>query len=221
MKFWEKNAHTYRATDIIGIIKDITIIILGLVISSFGIAVFYAAEMGSSPMATFCDGVHTIFGISYGLANMLVNALLLVVLFFLDRKYINIGTVLCVFAIGPFINLFTAMLAGLDLAHAQYVLRVLCTVAGTALMGLGLGLYVAVDRGLGALEGFVKILCVKNGFSYAKAKILQDVVLVAGGIALDAKWGVGTVLAIMLTGPAFQASTLFFAKLLGTAVPEC
>jgi uncharacterized protein len=217
----EKNAHSRDGVGISDIVKDITIIVLGLMISSFGIAVFYAAEMGSSPMATFCDGVHNILGISYGLANMLVNAILLVVLFFLDRKYINIGTVLCVFAIGPFINLFTSMLIGFGLAHVQYVLRVLCTVAGTALMGLGLGLYVAVDRGLGALEGFVKILCAKNGFSYAKAKILQDVVLVAGGIALNAKWGIGTVIAIVLTGPAFQASMVFFSKLLGVETSEC
>lgn len=202
---------------IIVLSKDTILIVIGLMISSFGIALFYAAEMGSSPMATFCDGVHDLLGISYGLANMLVNAILLVVLFFLDKKYINIGTVLCVFAIGPFVNLFTSLLVSLDLAHATVIIRILCSVAGTALMGLGLGLYVAVDRGLGALEGFVKILCDRNSFSYAKAKILQDAILVVGGIALHAKWGIGTVIAILLTGPAFQASMTLFSKILDSA----
>lgn len=181
-------------------------------ISSFGTSLFYAAELGSAPMATFCDGVHSLLGISYGTAYMVVNALLLVVLFFLNRRYINVGTALCVVAIGPFVNLFTALLAGFDVAGWNVALRVLCTVAGTTLMGIGLGLYVAVDRGFGALEGLVKFLCDRRGYAYSKAKIAQDLILVAGGIVLHAKWGIGTLVAIVLTGPMLERSLSFFTR---------
>lgn len=209
------NVHNRRQVqlkDITTIAKDVTTILIGLMISSFGTGLFYNAELGSSPMATFCDGVHTVLGISYGSANTLVNFLLLIVLFFINRKYINIGTVLCVFAIGPFVNLFTGMLSALDIAHWNIVLRMLCTILGTALMGLGLGLYVSVDRGLGALEGLVKVLCEKTRFSYSKAKILQDILLVVGGILMRAKWGVGTIIAMFLTGPVLQASIGLFSR---------
>lgn len=217
-KIINNDNHSKNNKDIIIIVKDIVIISIGLMISSFGTSLFYAAELGSSPMATFCDGVHTILGVSYGAANTLVNLLLLVVLFFLNRKYINIGTILCVFAIGPFVNLFTALLVGLDVFRWNIILRVLCTVAGTVLMGIGLGLYVAVNRGFGALEGLVKILCDRKRFSYSKVKIVQDIILVAGGIALSARWGVGTFIAILFTGPALEFSLGFFTRLFGTAV---
>jgi len=213
----KKNTHTHF-TGIVVISKDILIILIGLMISSFGTSLFYAAEMGSSPMATFCDGVHSVLGISYGTAYILVNALLLVVLFFFNRKYINIGTVFCVVAIGPFVNLFTSLLAGLDVPGWNVALRILCTVAGTALMGIGLGLYVAVNRGFGALEGIVKILCDRRGYAYSKAKIAQDLVLVAGGMALHAKWGVGTLVAIVLTGPMLERSLFFFSRMLKATV---
>ena len=205
-------------SSVVVISKDLLIIIIGLMISSFGTSLFYAAAMGSSPMATFCDGVHSLLGISYGTAYIIVNALLLVVLFFFNRKYINIGTVFCVVAIGPFVNLFTGLLAGLDVSGWNIALRVLCTVAGTALMGVGLGLYVAVNRGFGALEGLVKILCDRRGYAYSKAKIAQDLILVAGGLALHAKWGVGTLVAIVLTGPMLERSLFFFSRILKAPV---
>lgn len=119
---------------------DCVIISIGLMISSFGTALFYAAELGSSPMATFCDGIHNILGISYGDANMLANVILLVGLFIFEKKYINLGTILCVFTIGPWVNLFTPMLINLAVSQWSITLRVLSTVAGTVLMGAGLGL---------------------------------------------------------------------------------
>lgn len=195
------------------IIIDIIVISFGLMISSFGTALFYAAELGSSPMATFCDGLHNILHLSYGDANMLANILLLVGLFFLEKSYINIGTVLCVFTIGPWVNLFTPMLINLTIADWSFVMRLLCTVVGTLLMGAGLGLYVAVDRGFGALEGLVKVLCTKRKISYTTAKVIQDVLLVIGGVLLSAKWGVGTVIAMVLTGPILQLSIQLFARM--------
>ena len=200
--------------NIISVVVDIIIISFGLMISSFGTAIFYAAELGSSPMATFCDGLHNIFHISYGTANTLANIVLLVVLFFLARSYINIGTVLCVFTIGLWVNLFTPMLSNLLIVQWGMLPRVLCTVAGTVLMGVGLGLYVAVDRGFGALEGLVKLLCIKKSISYTKAKVIQDIILVVAGILLSATWGVGTLIAMLLTGPVLQFSIQHFTPVL-------
>ena len=198
---------------ILQIIKDILLIELGLMISSLGTAFFYAANLGSSAMATFSDGLHLVLNISYGDANTLANVALLLVLLLLDRSCINIGTLLCVFTIGPWVNLFTPMLQGLAIAEQSMAVRVLCSVCGTALMGVGLGLYMAVDRGLGALEGIVKYLRTHFGIKVRTAKIIQDAVLVLGGIVLGAQWGVGTLIGILCTGPVLQNSNQEFGKI--------
>jgi uncharacterized membrane protein YczE len=194
------------------LIKDIMIISSGLMISSLGTAVFYAAGLGSSPMATFSDGLHLMLNASYGTANMIANLVLLAVLIIIARGYVKVGTLLCVFTIGPWINLFTILLSALNINTWHIALRIACTVLGTGLMGLGLGLYVAVDRGFGALEGLVKYACAKKGMSYSLAKVIQDVMLVGGGIALGATWGIGTLVAIVFTGPAIQWSIQCFSK---------
>lgn len=199
---------------IICIARDILIIELGLMISSLGTAFFYAADLGSSAMATCCDGLHLLLNISYGDANTLGNAVLLVVLFLLNRSYINIGTVLCVFTIGPWVNVFTPMLQGMALSQMPLSIRILCAVGGTILMGVGLGLYMAVNRGFGALEGIVKYARERYNVPVRTAKIIQDVLLVGTGILLGAQWGIGTVIGILFTGPVLQKATQSFSHLL-------
>lgn len=197
---------------ILQIIRDIIIIEIGLMISSFGTALFYAGDLGSGAMATFCDGLHRVLNISYGSANTGANAVLLAILFLLDRKYINVGTILCVFTIGPWVNLFTPILQNLEISAMAMGVRLASAAMGTILMGVGLGLYMAVNRGLGALEGFVRYLREKTGITVRAAKITQDAVLVLGGILLGASWGAGTLLGIVCTGPVLQASCRFFER---------
>lgn len=199
------------------IVFDALLISAGLVVSSLGIALFYAAGLGSAPMSTFCDGLHLVFGVSYGTANTIANIILLVVLLLIKRSYINVGTLLCVFTIGPYINWFASFLELTPVADAHIVFRVALTVCGTVLLGLGLGFYVAVDRGYGALEGIIKYACEKWALPYALVKVGQDILLVTLGMALGAAWGIGTVIAMLLTGPVLQASIRQSAQLLGRA----
>lgn len=195
---------------ILQLFKNILWIELGLAISSAGTALFYAADLGSGAMATFSDGLHLLLGISYGNANTLSNMVLLVVLFFLQKSYINVGTVLCVFTIGPWVNLFTPVFQATGLAQANMCLRLLAAAGGTVCMGVGLGLYVSVGCGLGAMEGIVMYCRERFHISVGVSKIIQDVTLALPGILLGARWGVGTVIAMFCTGPVLQFSTAFF-----------
>lgn len=195
---------------ILQLFKNILWIELGLAISSAGTALFYAADLGSGAMATFSDGLHLLLGISYGNANTLSNMVLLIVLFFLRKSYINVGTVLCVFTIGPWVNLFTPIFQATGLAQANMCLRLLGAAGGTICMGVGLGLYVSVGCGLGAMEGIVMYCRERFHISVGVSKIIQDVTLVLPGILLGARWGVGTVIAMFCTGPVLQFSTAFF-----------
>ena len=201
-----------RISKILQFVSDVFIIEFGLVVSSFGTALFYAANMGSSAMATFSDGLHRVLGMSYGNANMLANIAFLLVLILLSRKYIVAGTLLCVFTIGPWVNLFTPMLSAAGLGGWSVLMRLTLVLGGTALMGLGLGLYMAVDRGYGALEGIVQYVRSRTGLSVRVAKILQDAVLVVGGVLMGAAWGAGTLVAIVLTGPILHWSSRFFSE---------
>lgn len=201
---------------ILQILKDAVVIEIGLMISSLGTSLFYSADLGSSAMATFCDGLHLLIHTSYGNANTIANAVLLIVLFAMDRKYIGIGTILCVFTIGPWVNLFMSLLSPFAFEQTNMVIRILLTIAGASLMGVGLGIYMAVNRGFGALEGIVKYLCKKFNLEVKTVKIFQDAILVLGGILLGAQWGIGTIVGIFLCGPVLQRSNQIFSTVLNS-----
>ena len=183
------------------IIIDVIIISFGLLISSFGTALFYQAGMGSGAMATFSDGLHKLLNMSYGTANM-------------TAKMINIGTVLCVFLIGSFVDIGTFLFALLPIASAPAWFRFMCMLLSCVMMGGGLGLYVAVDRGFGALEGLVKYVCKKGNLRFDKVKIIQDFLLISIGIVLRAEWGIGTVISAILIGPIMRVSIEYFQSML-------
>lgn len=199
-----------------GLILDVIIISFGLMISSFGTALFYQADMGSGAMATFSDGIHRLMNISYGTANLAINIIFLICLFFWDRTMINVGTLLCVCLIGPFVDLGNFLLGMLPIATAPVYIRFICVLAGCGMMGIGLSLYVAVNRGFGALEGIVKYLCKKTNLSFDKVKIGQDVILIIFGVLLQAKWGIGTLISALTIGPIMNIFISLFQKVLGT-----
>lgn len=194
---------------------DIIIISIGLMISSFGISLFYEAGMGSGAMATFSDGLHRLLNISYGTANMAANVVFLVLLVLCDRRMVNVGTVCCVFLIGPFVDLGNVLFGMLPIAGAPFFIRFLCMLAGCVMMGVGLALYVAVDRGFGALEGLVKFFCAKTKLSFDKVKIAEDLLLIGLGMLLHAEWGIGTVISAVVIGPIMSVFITRFQRVLG------
>jgi len=117
-----------------GLILDVIIISFGLMISSFGTALFYQADMGSGAMATFSDGIHRLMNISYGTANLAINIIFLICLFFWDRTMINVGTLLCVCLIGPFVDLGNFLLGMLPIATAPVYIRFICVLAGCGMI---------------------------------------------------------------------------------------
>jgi len=204
-----------KKIEIRGIILDIIMISFGLMISSFGTALFYQAGMGSGAMATFSDGLHRLLNISYGTANLATNIAFLVLLFLCDKTMINVGTVLCVCLIGVFVDMGNVVFGMFPISAAPVYIRFICVLIGCGMMGVGLSLYVAVNRGFGALEGLVKYFCAKTRLSFDKVKIGQDLILIFFGIILNARWGIGTLISAVTIGPIMKIFISLFQKILG------
>lgn len=178
----------------------ILIINIGLLINGFGLAFLYSVELGSSPMGTFADGLHNLMHVPQGTANIFANAFFLLVLIIVARRYIGVGTVICTFLLGVYVNLASGVISPLTLLTIPFVYKIFVSALGVLLMGVGLGIYVAVDFGLGPLEALVDIIYRLAKIKYKTAKIIFDALLGVLGIIFGGKIGVGTVISILLTG---------------------
>lgn len=183
------------------VLKKSLLIILGIVIAAFGIAITYKTGIGTNPMATASDGITKVLPLNYGYANLLLNFIFLVIAFFVKRDKINIGTLLMVLSMGVFINLFTGLLVA-DVPFTQY--QLIYNVLGTIITSLGIAIVVLVDFGIGPYDLMTEVIIDKLKCSYRMAKIIADSSLLVVGIMMGGVFGLGTVGNVILVGIFIQ-----------------
>jgi len=183
------------------VLKKSLLIILGIVIAAFGIALTYKTGIGTNPMATASDGITKVLPLNYGYANLLLNFIFLVIAFFVKRDKINIGTLLMVLSMGVFINLFTGLLVA-DVPFTQY--QLIYNVLGTIITSLGIAIIVLVDFGIGPYDLMTEVIIDKLKCSYRMAKIIADSSLLVVGIMMGGVFGLGTVGNVILVGIFIQ-----------------
>lgn len=183
------------------VIMDTLKVCLGLLISGIGTAFMYEAGMGSAPASTITEGIAVFSGFNYGISGIIVNITFLIIMFIFDRKLINVGTILATFCFGYFIDIGIILISPLAIVTMSYVLKFIMMILGCILTAIGLGYYVGVDFGTGALDGMSIILNDKFNIPFTYCRWGMDALLMIIGVALGASWGLGTIASIVLTGP--------------------
>lgn len=72
----------------------------GIFLAGVSVAIFKASDFGTDPNSCFVMGVWNLAGIKYSYVYIIINALMLLGVFFLDRHFIGLGTVLNLFFYG-------------------------------------------------------------------------------------------------------------------------
>ena len=180
-------------------------IAIGLLIAGVGIGFMFNAGQGSTPSATIVEGISMFFKLNYGISGIIANIFFLIILFFLDRSLINVGTVLATFCLGYFIDFGVLILSPLNILSMSLILRILMAFIGCVITAIGLGYYIGVDFGSGAMDGMSLILHRKLNIPFIYCRWGMDALLMLIGIILGASWGIGTVISIILTGPIMSS----------------
>ena len=93
--------------------RRIVMALVGMAIAGISVGIFKRAFFGVDPFQCFCNGVANVVPISFGTLYMLINAVLLVIDFFLDRHYIGISTFINLFLVGYAVEFSENLLAHL------------------------------------------------------------------------------------------------------------
>ena len=75
---------------------------------------------------------------------------------------------------------------------------------GVVIFAFGTGLYSAADFGRGSYEAVTFSLSEKNGWKAKIVRIVLDVLMVVIGVLLGGKFGLCTVLTVIISGPVIQ-----------------
>lgn len=186
-------------------------IMLGLFIIGIGAAMMLKAGMGSTPQATIIEGTTRFFNLDYTMGGLIANIIFFVILFFLDRDLISVGTVLPLF-MGFLIEVGTYIIEPLQIDSMTLVYKFIFLVLGSIIAGIGTGYYVGLDDGVGAIDAIGIVLYRKSKLSLQMSRWITDIVIFIIGVLLGGTWGVGTIISIIIVAPIMQRTINFMEK---------
>jgi len=184
----------------------IAIALIGVAFVGFGLAFNSVAMLGNDAVAVLYDGVRNMFGLpteKLGIVTNLVNYILMVIVFILGRKYINIGTFIYTLPMGNFVDVGFKIHELLSIPTTLNW-RIFTSFCGCSMLFLGIGIFIAIDVGMDPCTGIVMIVKDKINSQYKIAKVICDICTLALGFTLGGIVGVVTVIAVLIAGPTIQ-----------------
>lgn len=186
--------------------QRILIAIIGIFFVGLGIAFNAGTLFGNDPIAILYDGMRSVLGMTpeqLGLISNAVNVAMIVILFFIGKRYINIGTLIYILPFGLFVSIGT-YIYNLIINQDSFAQRVIGAVIGCSATYFGVALFIVVSIGLDPFTGVVMAIADKIGWNFRKTKICFDIVMVLIGYLLGGKLGIITLITVATAGPAIQ-----------------
>ena len=180
--------------------KKIIIIVIGSIIAAYGITLALYAGFGGATLAVLWQGISKTFHISIGMASLIVAIVMIVFAFFYDRSQIHIGTILYQIVYSLCVDLF----ANAHVYSSHLWVNALIMLLGVMLFAVGTGFYAAASLGRGSYEALTFSLAEKNGWQVKVVRMILDIVMVIAGVLLGGKFGICTIVTIIISGPVIQ-----------------
>lgn len=186
----------------------VLILFAGLIIAHFGVSLFLLADLGSDPFNVMIQGLsRTIAGfidspiVTHGNTHMAVSILIIIVLLFVDRSYIKIGTVICMFCGGPIIDMFNMILSSIITPDSTMAVRIISNVIGCIILALGMSIVIKSDAGTGPNDLVGVVISDKLKKKFSIIRMIVDACFLICGWLLGGVVGLGTVICLFLVGP--------------------
>lgn len=184
----------------------------GIFLTGIGGALNKCAGLGNDPVGIVYDGIRNVADLKVehlGTASFVVNVVLIIMLFFVGRRYVNAGTVISVLTYGPFVGLGTRFYLGLNISDTL-LNKCITSAAGCILLYMGIAIFITMDIGVDPFTGVVMVIRDKTGWNYRRTKVLFDISMIILGMLLGGESGAITFITAISAGPVIQ----FFISIL-------
>ncbi|CAD5901649.1 YczE/YyaS/YitT family protein [Carnobacterium maltaromaticum] len=191
-------------------VNKIVQVILGTSLIALAIGLLITAHRGYDTVSTFLIGVLTIVPIPFWVASLLFNSMILLIVFIVDKKELGIGSFINGIGLGLLIGIFEPVLDSISVSIPFY--SEVSIILAPILFGLGAGIYVASDKGSGAMEALTALIYKRSQFSMKTIRMMLDAFFVLIGFSLGATIGLGTFLCVLFVGPVFEYTYKAFER---------
>ena len=186
------------------ILVRVLILFIGLTIAHFGVTLFLLANLGTDPFNVLIQGIHRMIGsaaITHGTVHIAVCLLIILILLFVDRSYIGIGTVICMFCGGPIIDFFSMLLGPLFSGDLSLFIRIAANIAGCVILAFGMTIVIKSEAGTGPNDLVAVVISDKLKKPFGIIRVIVDLVFTGSGYLMGGTVGIGTVICAFFVGP--------------------
>ena len=186
--------------------RRIALALVGMLLAGVSVGIFKRAFFGVDPFQCFCGGLANVIPISFGTLYMLINAALLVVVFFLDKHYIGISTFINLFLLGYVAEFTEKGLAAL-LGEQGMAGRIILLIVAIVLTCIAAALYYTADLGVSTYDAIPLHIADTKPKLFGKVvpfrfiRIVSDLICTLIGFLLGLMPGIGTVITALFMGP--------------------
>ncbi len=181
-------------------VRRIIMTVCGVLIAGFSVGMFNFSAFGMDPFQVLAHGIWAHIPIGYGTFYSILNLLMLVVVFIVDKRKIGLGTVINIFLLGYVVQ-FSSWLFDTNLPNPAIWLKILFLVIGIIIMCFGSSLYFTGDLGVSTYDAVALILSEKKVARFQYCRIGSDFICTIIGYFLGATVGIGTVVTAFFMGP--------------------
>ncbi len=202
----------------------------GVLIAGFSVGMFQFSLMGMDPFQVFAHGIwtqlqHILTGgaprfftdytdnpvIGYGIVYMVINMVLLVFDFFLDKKKIGIATFINLFLLGYVVDWSHAFWTKL-IPNPSFIVKMLFLIVAIVIMCFASALYFTSDLGVSTYDAIALSLSEQKGWDFRILRIAGDLICTGLGFVMGVLPGIGTIITAFFMGPLIEFFNVHVAR---------
>lgn len=181
------------------------LLLIGLIIAHLGVTLFLLAGLGTDTFTVFIQGLSRVTHMTVGTVHVIVLCLLMIIMLLCTKGYIKPGTVVCAFCGGPIIDFFTWLFQPMINSQTFFSVRIGSMLLGCIILASGMSIVINSYAGTGPNDLVAIIISDKiENIEFRWVRIGCDLIFVLLGFFLGGTIGVGTLIAVCLTGPVVQ-----------------
>lgn len=185
--------------------------IAGVSICGLSVGFFSFSDLGVDPFQVFAQGSWHLTKMGYGSYYAILNLIMLVVIFLVDRKKIGLGTIINLFGVG-YIAEFSEWCIRRLVHTDAFWLKLLFFLAGIVIMCLASAIYFTSDLGVSTYDAIALTISERTRFKFKYVRITTDLIcVITGWILLD----LATLSSFPKGGNAFEILTWSLGGIVG------
>lgn len=183
--------------------RRILMTVFGVLIAGFSVGMFNFSAFGMDPFQVFAHGVWSHIPIGYGVFYSILNLIMLIFIFIIDRHKIGLGTVINIFILGYVVE-FSSWLFQTWIPSPTIGIKIVFLFTGIIVMCFGSSLYFIGDLGVSTYDAVALILSERKVARFKYCRITSDFICTIVGFSFGATVGLGTIFTAFFMGPIIE-----------------